>query len=154
MIKIVQVESENYFVRAKLLFEENAVSLDIDLSFQNFEEELANLPKDHSPPKGCLLLAFQENQTAGCIAIRKLVGETCEMKRLYVLPQFRKLGIGKLLAKAVIEQACKLGYKRMRLDTLSSMRQAQLLYKSLDFREISPYRFNPIEGTVFMELDL
>ncbi len=154
MLKIVHVKADNHLEQARLLFEEYAISLGIDLSFQSFEEELANLPDGYTPPDGCLLLAICESQTAGCIALRKLDDDTCEMKRLYVLPQFRKLGIGKFLAEAVIEEARKFGYRRMRLDTLPSMKHAQVLYKSLGFEEIAPYRFNPIEGTVFMELKL
>lgn len=154
MIEIVRVEAGNYLKQAGLLFEEYAAALGIDLSFQNFEEELAHLPNGYAPPDGCLLLAVSENQTAGCVALRKLDDDTCEMKRLYVSSQFRKSGIGKLLAEAVIEEARKLGYEQMRLDTLPSMKQAQALYQSLGFKEIPAYRFNPIEGTVFMELKL
>lgn len=154
MLKIVQVETDNNLEQARLLFESYAVSLGIDLSFQNFEEELANFPAGYNLPNGNLLLAIHENQVAGCVALRKLDDDICEMKRLYVLPQFRKLGIGKLLAEAVIAEARKLKYRRMRLDTLPSMTQAQALYKSLGFKEIAPYCFNPVEGTIFMELKL
>jgi len=154
MLKVVQVETDSHLEQARLLFEEYAVSLGIDLSFQNFEEELTNLPNDYIPPDGCLLLAIDKTRTAGCIALRKLNDDTCEMKRLYVLSQFRRLGVGKLLAEAVVAQARKIGYRRMRLDTLPSMMQAQALYKSLGFKEIAPYCFNPIEGTMFMELEL
>ena len=154
MLKIIRVEKNEHLEQARLLFEEYAASLGIDLSFQNFDEELANLPDGYTLPSGCLLLATCEKQMAGCIALKKLDNDTCEMKRLYVLPQFRKLGIGKLLTEAVIEEARKLGYKRIRLDTLPSMIRARNLYKSLGFEEIAPYRYNPVEGTSFMELIL
>lgn len=154
MLKIIRAETDNHFEEARLLFEEYAVSLRIDLSFQDFDEELANLPDQYSLPNGCLLLAFHEDQIAGCVALRELGGGVCEMKRLYVKPQFRSLRIGGLLAERIIEEAKMLGYSRMRLDTLPSMMQAQSLYKSLGFQEIAPYRFNPVEGTIFMELRL
>ena len=156
MLKIVQAEAGEKIEQARLLFEEYAVSLGIDLGFQNFDEELARLPNGYASPDGCLLIAFCENQAAaaGCVALRKLEDGICVMKRLYVRAQYRKRGIGKLLAEAVIEEARKLGYKRMRLDTLPSMKRAQALYKSLGFKEIAPYCFNPIAGTVFMELQL
>ncbi len=138
MITIVRVKNDNHLEQARLLFEEYALSLGIDLSFQNFEEEFASLPDGYAPPSGCLLLAIHENQTAGCIALRQLDEDTCEMKRLYVRPQFRKLGVGKHLAETVIKEARNLGYERMRLDTLPSMTQAQALYRRLGFKEIAP----------------
>ncbi len=154
MIEIVRAEAGSLLESASLLFAEYRPSLGIDLSFQNFDEELANLPRGYAPPDGCLLLAIYENQAAGCIALRRLDSKTCEMKRLYVLPEHRELGVGKRLVEVVIEEARKLGYARMRLDTLASMIQAQTLYKSLGFEEIAPYCFNPIEETIFMELVL
>ena len=154
MLKVVRVETDKHLEQARLLFEEYAVSLGIDLSFQNFEQELTNLPEGYTPPSGCLLLALHENQAAGCVALRNLGNDTCEMKRLYVPTQFRRSGIGKSLAEAAIAEARQLEYRRMCLDTLPSMTQAQALYKSLGFREIAPYCFNPVEGTVFMELQL
>jgi len=154
MLKILRAETDDDFEQARSLFEEYAASLGIDLGFQHFDEELSNLPAQYSLPNGVLLLAFSEDQTAGCVALRKLDRGVCEMKRLYVNPQFRSLKIGRLLAEKIVEEAQKLGYNRIRLDTLPSMTQAQSLYKSLGFREIVPYRFNPVEGAVFMELRL
>lgn len=137
-----------------MLFVEYSSDLEVDLTFQNFERELANLPGDYSPPTGCLLLAMVEKNAAGCVALRRLQNDVCEMKRLYVKPEFRNMKIGKALTKAAIGEAKRLAYKRMRLDSLPSMKEAQSLYKSLGFERITPYRFNPAEGTVFMELSL
>lgn len=154
MLKILQAQKGENLKIIKILFEEYANSLDFDLSFQDFQEEFANLPGNYTPPKGCLLLAKYEGQVAGCVALRELSDGVCEMKRLYVKPQFRGLGIGRALAEAVVEEAQKIGYARMRLDTSPSMQAARALYISLGFKEISPYRYNPIKGAVFMELML
>jgi ribosomal protein S18 acetylase RimI-like enzyme len=126
---------------------EYAQSLGVDLSFQNFDGELASLDSFYE----CILVADNE---AGCVALRRIDDETCEMKRLYVRPAFRGSGVGRQLALRVIDEARRRGYKRMRLDTLPSMTAARALYKSLGFVEIEPYRYNPIEGTAFMELAL
>jgi putative acetyltransferase len=136
------------------LFKEYADSLGIDLCFQDFQEELATLPGSYAPPDGRLLLAFHNDQPAGCVALRPLEPGICEMKRLYVRPTFRSLGVGKLLAEQVISEARTVGYRRMRLDSLPSMTAALGLYRRLGFREIPPYRADPIEGAVFLELEL
>ncbi|MHC4639956.1 MAG: GNAT family N-acetyltransferase [Planctomycetota bacterium] len=154
MLKITKVQREEELKEIRNLFTEYADSLGFDLCFQNFEQELANLPGDYAPPAGCLLLAKYKDQTAGCIGLRRLSDEVCEMKRLYVKPEFRGMKIGRRLAEAIIEKARNIGYARMRLDTVPSMEAARALYLSLGFEEISPYRHNPIEGTVFMELKL
>jgi ribosomal protein S18 acetylase RimI-like enzyme len=128
--------------------------LGIDLSFQHFDEELAHLPGDYALPEGRLLLALYGNQVAGCVVLRKLGEETCEMKRLYVRPDFRSLQLGRTLVETIIEEARKIAYISMRLDTLPFMERAQSLYKAFGFKEIPPYRYNPVEGTVFMKLTL
>src|SRR3712207_6786597 len=144
-VKIIPAQTAQLLDQARVLFEGYAAWIGIDLSFQNFEEELANLPAGYAPPEGCLLLAVVGGEAAGCVAVRKLETGACEMKRLYVRPRFRGLRIGGALAEAAIEEAERLGYERMRLDTLPSMKRAQELYLSLGFREIGPYRFNPVE---------
>jgi GNAT superfamily N-acetyltransferase len=137
------------------LFREYADSLGVDLSFQGFEDELARLPGEYAPPRGALLLACGGGDPAGCVAIRPLEpADVCELKRLYVRPASRAGGLGRALTLAAIDEARRLGYARMRLDTLPSMGAARRLYAGLGFREIEPYRFNPIEGTQFLELTL
>jgi ribosomal protein S18 acetylase RimI-like enzyme len=137
------------------LFREYADSLGVDLSFQGFEDELARLPGEYAPPRGALLLACEGGDAAGCVAIRPLEPiEVCELKRLNVRAASRGGGLGRSLTLAAIDEARRLGYARMRLDTLPSMAAARRLYAGLGFREIEPYRFNPIDGTQFLELDL
>ena len=136
------------------LFREYADSLGVDLSFQGFEAELAALPGEYAPPRGALLLAREGAEVAGCVGIRPLHGDACELKRLYVRPAFRAGGVGRALTLAAIEEARRLGYACLRFDTLPSMGAARRLYRSLGFRGIEPYRFNPVEGTQFLELEL
>jgi ribosomal protein S18 acetylase RimI-like enzyme len=125
------------------------------LCFQNFEQELAELPGKYSPPEGRLLLALDDERLAGCVALRRLDALTCEMKRLYVRAEARGKGLGRRLAEAAIEEARATGYKRMRLDTLpSKMKEANIIYHSLGFGKINPYYHNPVNEAVFMELDL
>jgi len=154
MLKIVQAGTSEEVAQARALFEEYAASLDFDLHFQNFREELACLPGEYTEPFGCLLVAWQGDQAAGCVALRKMEKDICEMKRLYVRPAFRNRGVGRSLARAIIDQAKERGYARMRLDTVPAMKEAQALYESLGFNRISPYRFNPVPGTAFLELTL
>ena len=136
------------------LFGEYAASLGFDLQFQDFAKELGELPGKYSPPDGRLILALCDDKPAGCAALQKIDRDVCEMKRMYVRPAFRGKGIGRGLSKVVIEEARKNGYRRMRLDTNETMVEANTLYKSLGFRQIDPYRFNPVKGALFMELDL
>jgi len=134
------------------LFREYEASLPFDLSFQNFEEELKGLPGRYAPPSGRMLLAHYGGAFVGCVALRRIGEDVCEMKRLFVQPAFRGKGAGKALAEAVIEEARRIGYKRMRLDTV--LEPAKSLYRSLGFREIPAYQHVPVEGAVFMELEL
>jgi putative acetyltransferase len=139
---------------ARALFREYAEQLGIDLSFQGFAEELAQLPGDYVAPDGTLLVAAVDGRVAACIAVRRFDGAACEMKRLYVREPFRGRGCGRVLAERAIEWARRAGYERMLLDTLPSMVEAQRLYEALGFRDTAPYRFNPIAGTRYMELRL
>jgi len=154
MIQIAEAHAGENLLDVRKLFEEYAASLGISLDFQGFDEELANLPGRYVPPEGCLLIALWQGQAAGCVALRKLEDGICEMKRLYTRSTFRGMKIGRALAEAVIKRAREIGYARIRLDTLPSMERARSLYAALGFREIEPYRFNPIEGSAFMELTL
>lgn len=138
----------------KQLFIEYSQSLGVDLDFQNFETELNTLPGKYVPPAGALILALVDGRAAGCIALRKVDDDICEMKRLYVRNDYRGLGIGNKLISMIIEEASKLNYSYMRLDTLPTMRKAQELYKSYGFYDIEPYVYNPVIGTKFLELNL
>ncbi len=154
MITFGQVYRGEKIKIVRELFREYSDSLGFDLCFQNFKEELQSLPGEYSPPAGSLLLAVSREGAAGCIALRRIDNSICEMKRLYVRPAFRGRGVGQELCRRIIATGLELGYSSMRLDTLASMSAARELYCSLGFREIEPYRYNPIEGAVFMELRL
>jgi GNAT superfamily N-acetyltransferase len=151
---INQAESTAEIAQARELFLEYAGSLGFSLCFQGFDQELANLPGDYALPQGRLLLAEYHGSLAGCAALHKLEPGINEMKRLYVRPQFRGKQIGRLLAEYLIAEAAVAGYKRIRLDTIEPlMSSAVSLYRTLGFREIAPYRTNPIEGALYMELE-
>lgn len=154
MFGIQYAQTADQMARAKLLFLEYAASLGVDLSFQDFEREVRELPGDYAPPRGRLFLLTENAQDAGCIALRPLDEEICEMKRLYVRPAFRGRGLGRRLAEEVIAAGREIGYQAMRLDTLPSMADAQRLYRALGFVEIGAYRYSPVPGTRFFELDL
>jgi putative acetyltransferase len=150
-----QAESPAQIAQARELFLEYAQSLGFSLCFQNFDKELAELPGDYAPPEGRLLLAEFEGQLAGCVALHKLEPGICEMKRLYLRPQFRGRGLGRTLADRVIAEARQIGYERMRLDTVEPvMKDAVAMYRKIGFREIAPYCENPIAGALYMELQL
>jgi putative acetyltransferase len=154
MLKLRQVESQEDVESARKLFREYEASLGISLCFQDFEQELAGLPGEYAPPAGQLLLAEADAGLAGCVALRKIDGRTCEMKRLYLRPAYRGRGAGRMLATAILTEARLLGYAAMRLDTLPAMQEAIALYESLGFRRVASYRENPVPGAIFMELDL
>jgi putative acetyltransferase len=172
-MRIVPADTKEAVHQVSALFREYAEALGVDLSFQNFEKELAKLPGEYAPPAGALLLALAEDDSSpgpsahilegvaagtaaasGCVALRKIDCDVCEMKRLYVRTAYRGLGVGRALALAIIDSAKAIGYRYMRLDTLPQMGEAQSLYGSLGFREIPPYRYNPIPGSRFLELAL
>jgi putative acetyltransferase len=154
MLSVGEARSNDELAQARRLFEEYAASLGIDLCFQGFEDELANLPGGYAPPAGRLLLASWNDAVAGCVALRPLERDVCEMKRLYVRPPFRTLGVGRGLAEQAVREARAAGYNSMRLDSLPSMAAAITLYRQLGFHEIPPYRDNPVPGAVFLELPL
>ena len=153
-MEIVQALTPGHVAEARALFREYERSLGIDLCFQGFEQELAGLPGAYAPPRGRLLLSLDGAAPAGCVALRPLADAVCEMKRLYVRPAFRGRRAGRQLAEAVIAEARAIGYARMRLDTLPSMKEAIALYRALGFVEIAPYTTNPVAGALFMELAL
>jgi putative acetyltransferase len=153
-VVIEQVVGGRPLIEIRTLFEEYAASLAVDLGFQGFAEELAGLPGDYAPPSGRLLLARAGGDPAGCVAMRPLQPDVCEMKRLYVRSAFRGAGVGRRLAEAVVDAAQAAGYASMRLDTLATMESARTLYDSLGFRPVAPYRHNPVPGTAFLELTL
>ena len=134
----------------RTLFLEYARSLGVDLSFQKFDEEVATLPGDYDP----ILIARWNGEVAGCIAMHPFGEGACEMKRLYVRPEYRGHGIARSLAETLIEIARERGFRAMRLDTLPMMKPAMALYESLGFVDVDAYRFNPIEGSRYMELTL
>ena len=154
MTKVILADNRELIMRAKELFQEYALSLGIDLSFQNFEQEMATFPDQYSPSHGRLLLVQIGDEIVGCVGLRDLGNGRCEMKRMYLQPTYRGQGLGRALAEAIIHEAREIGYTHMRLDTIPSMKAANRLYISLGFKEIEPYRFNPIEGARYMELNL
>jgi GNAT superfamily N-acetyltransferase len=154
MVKIIDGAREEHVETVRELFGEYVASLGFELDFQDFEEEFASLPGEYAPPEGRLFLALEDDEPAGCIALRRIDTEICELKRMYVRAGYRGRGIGRRLAETVILAAREIGYQRMRLDTVPGMDSAMKIYHSLGFRGIEPYRFNPIEGAIYMELKL
>lgn len=154
-MKLIQVKADEDISHASELFREYAAWLGVNLCFQNFEKELAQLPGEYAPPTGRLFLAIDNEQVAGCVALRKIAAGTGEMKRLYVRPEFRGKGLGRTLTEAIIEAAREVGFMRLRLDTLpGKMDQAIAMYRSLGFRNIEKYYDNPYAAAAYMELVL
>jgi putative acetyltransferase len=153
-LRLRRVRSSREVDRVRTLFQEYARSLRIDLEFQGFAEELRSLPGAYAPPRGTLLLATWDGHDAGCVGVRPLSRRTAEMKRLFVLSRFRGRGTGRVLAERAVRAARELGYRSLRLDTLAEMTAATALYRSLGFHEVPPYRYNPVPGARFFELDL
>ena len=157
-IRLVLVDSAAQLNQTRAIFRDYAASLNVDLCFQNFEAELRDLPGDYAAPQGHLLLALVNGEVAGCGAFRPIgdvdYANACEMKRLYVRPAFRSLGLGRLLAQALFDEAQRAGYSVMLLDTLDEMEAARGLYGSLGFTEIPPYYFNPIAGAHYLKAEL
>src|SRR5438128_6289020 len=154
-IAIVDADIAELRETVRSLFVEYDTSLGFSLCFQNFDKELDGLPGSYARPEGRLLLARVDALDAGCVGLRPLSSGVCEMKRLYVRPAMRGRGVGCALAEAVITQARVARYRTMRLDTVEPlMSQAVALYRNIGFREIAPYTANPLEGALYMELEL
>jgi putative acetyltransferase len=157
-VVLVTPESPSLYDATRAIFREYAAGLGVDLCFQNFEAELAGLPGEYAPPRGSLQLALVNGEVGGCGAFRPIgdvdYANACEMKRLYVRPAFRGLGLGRLMAQALMDQALRAGYSVMLLDTLDDMEAARGLYAQLGFEEIPPYYFNPIPGAHYLKAQL
>lgn len=149
-----EADTKELLDETRKIFREYQESIDTNLCFQKFEEELAGLPGKYSPTKGRLYLTYVGEKLAGCVALRPMENKDCEMKRLYVKPEFRGQGFGRILAEKIIKDAKEIGYKQMYLDTLDTMKSAVKLYKSLGFKDAPEYCYNPIDGAIFMYLDL
>ncbi len=152
--RIIQARTPQQIALARGLFEEYAASLNVSLCFQGFTAELAGLPGLYAPPRGRLLLMMEQKEAAGCVALRPVNDQVCEMKRLFVRPEFRDRGVGRKLAKKAIQEARTIGYSTMRLDTLPQMKAAIGLYEALGFTRCPAYYETPLNETVFMQLAL
>ena len=151
-MQLIPAHTHEHLPAVRELFREYAGSIAIDLCFQGFESELAALPGKYAPPSGRIFLAMENDRAAGCVALRDMSEGVCEMKRLYVRPDFRGFKLGRKLAEAIIAAAREIGYAKMRLDTLGTMREAIALYESLGFQRIPAYYHNPSDSAVFFEL--
>jgi len=158
LIELAEPSSTEDMVAVRAIFLEYARSLSVDLYFQDFESELQQLPGEYAPPRGALLLAMVNHEVAGCCALRPLdsadASNASEMKRLYVRPAFRRLGLGRKLAEAILDAARQNDYSCVLLDTLDEMETARALYEDLGFEEIPPYYHNPIAGAHYLKVDL
>jgi ribosomal protein S18 acetylase RimI-like enzyme len=157
-IRLVQADRPELLDAAREIFRDYAASLQVDLCFQNFEAELAGLPGEYAEPSGALLLAYADDALAGCGALRPLTdvdhANACEMKRLFVRRAFRRVGLGRVLAQALMDRARTAGYSVMLLDTLDEMESARELYATLGFEEVAPYYYNPIPGAHYLKVQL
>jgi len=157
-IRLLSPDTPELLDATREILREYAAGLGLDLCFQNFEAELVDLPGDYAPPAGALMLAYVDGELAGCGAFRPLAdvdyANACEMKRLYVRRAFRRFGLGRILAQALIDSATQAGHSAMLLDTLDDMEAARGLYESLGFEEVPPYYFNPIPGAHYLKVDL
>ena len=154
MILLRKASQPREFELGVALFKEYAAQIDIDLSFQNFAQELKTIDTQYGPPFGCLILVYHEKDVIGCFGIRRLDPAIGELKRMFIRPQFRNQGIGKIMLQKAIKMGTELGYKKLRLDTLPSMKAATNLYQSLGFYEIEAYRDNPFRGAKYFQKDL
>lgn len=153
MVEIIEAKSKKDLESAAMLFREYQSFLDVDLCFQDFEQELATLPGKYAEPKGAILIAKQGEDVIGCVGVRPIKDNICEMKRLYVKPENQGASAGKLLAESIIKKAKTLGYKKMQLDTLEKLVPALKLYEQLGFKRINPYYANPLDEVVYLELE-
>lgn len=149
-----QAVSKNDFELAKKLMKAYATDIGVDLTFQDFENELKNVSTLYANPEGAFIIAYHNSNPVGCFGIKKIDSEICELKRMYLSRDVRGLGLGEKLLREAIQIAAGLNYKKMRLDTLPTMNSAIRLYQKIGFKEIHPYRFNPIAGSKFMEIAL
>jgi putative acetyltransferase len=158
VIELMTPATPELLSATRAIFREYAAQLGIDLCFQNFDAELADLPGEYAVPRGALLLATVDGEVAACGALRPVTDvdypNACEMKRLYVRPAFRRFGLGRLLAQALMDRGLQAGYSTLLLDTLDDMEAARGLYASLGFEEIAPYYFNPIPGAHYLKASL
>lgn len=152
--KIRAAKTPDHYLRARQLIQDYANGLPVDLGYQHFAQELKALPEMYGPPAGRLLLAWIEEEAMGCVGVRRIDNDTCEMKRLYVRPEVQGRGLGRLLAERIVQEAQRLGYGRMVLDTLASMKSAQQLYRSLGFTETSAYGSPVSHQVIYLELEL
>ena len=153
-MRLLQATTPREWDEAQRLVREYAASLNVDLSFQNFDHELQHFTTDYAPPTGAFILAEDAGQYAACIGLRQFAEGICEIKRLYVVPAARGLGLGRLLVERIIVVAREVGYSSLLLDTLPFMKEAQSLYVALGFKPTAPYRYNPVAGSAFLRLDL
>ena len=154
MVQIIHSHMPEQVGKVRSLFDQYAISVGSNLGFQNFDDELINLPGDYTPPSGALLMAVERSVSIGCVAMRPMDRSICEMKRLFVKPARRRKGVGRQLVEGIVDEAKKAGYQSMRLDATPSMREAIGLCQSVGFLEIEPTCWNPIPGVLYFELVL